>query len=328
MVEVFPIIYDFYHNFNMKEIKRLQKLAGIITESTFDSMKQRLLSFGYPEDKVQTYCNDLESYGDEEDYEDISDEELKDDFETYSGEINEMPQKFNPTPSVKINDTNITNNVIDYIKSQPTITRGEINTMAPTGNQAYGVYFWWVPSGKLKNLEQEIYNDTGVQTTIPYKLRNIKGDYLVYIGKADNIRNRLGQHMALKNISPASIANAGDSSDLQKLGPLKYDAEQFRYSDQNMARISRFLDKYFVFNWITVPKAIQVLGLDPQLFQGLAPKKQTEIIEEPLINALNPFLNARGNNPENTVRDLLFKTSHRPKTIRKQQRNFDGGYHL
>ena len=69
--------------YNMKEIKRLQKLAGIISESTFDSMKQRLLSFGYPEDKVQTYCNDLESYGDEEDYEDISDEELKKDFQEY-----------------------------------------------------------------------------------------------------------------------------------------------------------------------------------------------------------------------------------------------------
>jgi hypothetical protein len=46
-------------------------------------IKQRLLSFDYPEDKVQTYCNDLESYGDEEDYEDISDEELKKDFQEY-----------------------------------------------------------------------------------------------------------------------------------------------------------------------------------------------------------------------------------------------------
>ena len=77
----------------MKEIKRMQQLAGLITESTFDSVKQHLLSLGYPEDKVETYCNDLESYGDEEDYEGISDDELKNDFEMYWDKLNESPIK-------------------------------------------------------------------------------------------------------------------------------------------------------------------------------------------------------------------------------------------
>ena len=58
-------------------------MLPVVNIYIMNEIKQRLLSLGYPEDKVQTYCNDLESYGDDEDYEGISDEELKKDFQLY-----------------------------------------------------------------------------------------------------------------------------------------------------------------------------------------------------------------------------------------------------
>ena len=58
-------------------------MLPVVNIYIMNEIKQRLLSFGYPEDKVQIYCNDLESYGDDDDYENISDKELKKDFQLY-----------------------------------------------------------------------------------------------------------------------------------------------------------------------------------------------------------------------------------------------------
>jgi hypothetical protein len=48
-----------------------------------ENLEQRLLSFGFPQDKVEIYCSEYESYGDEIDYLGISDEDLIEDFKIY-----------------------------------------------------------------------------------------------------------------------------------------------------------------------------------------------------------------------------------------------------
>jgi hypothetical protein len=48
-----------------------------------ENLKQRLLSLGFPQDKIEIYCNDYESYADEIDYLGISDEDLIEDFKIY-----------------------------------------------------------------------------------------------------------------------------------------------------------------------------------------------------------------------------------------------------
>jgi hypothetical protein len=240
------LLVNFGRKNKMNEIKRMQQLAGLITESTFDSIKQRLLSFGYPEDKVQTYCNDLESYGDDDGYDGISDEELKDDFETYSGEINEMPRKFDygniprDTKGKEIKGQYVLNPNYDEATARQIIqdtinqmnvypaSKSNIENALDNSRSKKGLYFWFVSEEGADFIDQitvnkpyitkfniqNVINNTCITKTGP----NGSTYYLVYIGNAGakntskgnkNDFDRLLQHLTgkSKNNSGSSFAD-------------------------------------------------------------------------------------------------------------------------
>ena len=244
------------NNFDIKQYLTENKLTkNSLNESFSDNIKSILLNKGFDKDKVQLYINDLEAYGDEEDYDGITDEEIVADFEEYNGGLNEV-------------EFSLPNgNTIDLysIKDLRAGTAVDDNgNPVSLPDDSYGIYFWFINTKAYNYLVKALYGRSELtpqqqseelQFANSCKSVTIDGkEYkLVYVGLAEKqtLSSRVGGKHITGRISSSTLRKVVGGI-IQELRVMFGKPPVTRQQMETI--LNKVQDNWFWIGWKTMPQ--------------------------------------------------------------------------